>query len=117
MVRRQLAQALGVGASPDRLVRFRDQRTELQYLRPTTELAERGLFVELGAYQANVMLDWREVDASDGWGALMHQLSGRGVPDLDDEWRQLVYRPITDAWAVVRRAFAAEVGEPPPTRP
>jgi len=116
LVERPLHEALGFTPSDDRLVRFLDQRTGLHYLRPTTELADRGLYFELGGYQAYVLLDWAEVDAADGWGALMQQLGGRGTHDLDGDWRRLMFEPITRAWStltarLVAGADAATVGE------
>lgn len=111
MVRKQLAEALGIEPAYDRLVRFRDHRTGLWYLRGTTELAERGLFVDLDAYAAHVFLDWSVVPGNEGWGTLMERLGGHGVPDLDRQWRDIYYGPIRNAWKALVDAVRAGEGE------
>ena len=39
---------------------FRDSLTGLEYLRRANDLAERGLTLQLHAYQCHVFLDWHE---------------------------------------------------------
>ena len=64
-----------------------------------SELAERGLTLDLHAYQCHVFLDWRELCATpkQPWDRLCDQLNGRGVPNLDDALVNLELRPVHDA--------------------
>jgi hypothetical protein len=60
---------------------------------------DRGLTLELHAYQSYVFLDWRELrpTAQHPWDRLCDSLNGRGVRNLDDELVNLELRPVHDA--------------------
>ena len=104
------------------ILAWRDSLTGLEYLRRAHDLADRGLPVDLHAYQCYVFLDWREIyaTADKSWDRLCDQLAGRGVPSLDDAMANLELRPVHDAIraaldpAIVRLfADAAEVPHAP----
>ncbi len=97
--RRSLGEAFGLAAEPDRLVAFRDARTGLESLHRSQTLAERGLRLELDAYQTFVFLDWRDLPAEPGrdWFALCDRLAGRGVPNLGDALAALEREPVHGA--------------------
>jgi glycosidase len=81
------------------IVAFRDSLTGLEYLRRANEIGERGLRVELHAYQSYVFLDWRELHSTveKPWARLCDSLGGRGVPSLDDALINLELRPVHEA--------------------
>ncbi len=81
------------------MIAWRDSLTGLEYLRSANELSERGINLNLHAYQCHVFLDWRELHASaeKPWDRLCSQLNGRGVPNLDDALVNLELRPVHDA--------------------
>src|SRR5262249_3010481 len=56
---------------------------------------ERGLKLELHAYQTYVFLDWRDLrdDATHPWGELCDSLAGRGVTSLEDALTSLRLKP------------------------
>ncbi len=114
IVRRTLGEGLGLTNDDGHFLAFRDQRTGLEYLRSSRELCERGMYVELGAYQCHVFLDLREVRDDVGlYAELARQLGGSGVPGLDAALRDLALRPVQDPVAdlvsgdVLRRLLAA----------
>jgi glycosidase len=82
---------------------FRDSLTGLEYLRHAHEIGERGLRLELHAYQSHVLLDWRELysTAEKPWARLCDHLGGRGVPNLEDAMINLELRPVHDALRAV----------------
>ena len=82
-----LADALELRGPANGWLRFRDRRSGLESLRPVGELRERGLFVDLGAYECLVLDDLREVvaTAEEPWDAIAAALRGRAVPSLDEE--------------------------------
>ncbi len=97
IVRRTLGEGLGLTGEDGRYCVFRDQRTGLEYLRSSRELCERGMYIELGAYQCHVFVDVREVRDDVGlYSELARQLGGGGVPSIDAALRDLALRPIQD---------------------
>ncbi|WP_337867984.1 alpha-amylase family glycosyl hydrolase [Meiothermus sp.] len=74
---------------------FRDHVTGQEFLRNNQALHEEGLYLELGPYKRQVLLDWREVYDADGtFARLAEKLGGRGVPSLDEARQELWLEPI-----------------------
>jgi glycosidase len=95
----RLREGLGLSGDGAAILAFRDSLTGLEYLRRADDLKERGLTLDLHAYQCHVFLDWRElrVTAEQPWDKLCAQLNGRGVANLDDELVNLELRPVHEA--------------------
>jgi len=115
----RLREGLGLSGDSAIVVSWRDSLTGLEYLRRAGELAERGLTLDLHAYQCHVFLDWRELrsTAEQPWDRLCDQLRGRGVPSLHDALVNLELRPVHDALAqlldpAVVRLFATLAEHP-----
>jgi len=90
LVRRSLAEALDLDASPGVWHLFRDHLEGREYLRSGPELAASGLHTPLNGYQARAMVDWRAVHDVDGsWARLAAVLGGGGTPDLGRARRRL----------------------------
>ena len=96
LVQRSLSEGLGLHAEDDYFTIFRDQVAGLEYIRGSRELAEKGLYVELHAYQRNVFLDFREVRDTERrlYAQLAAGLAGRGVPSIDEALREVALRPV-----------------------
>ena len=104
LVRRSLAEGLGLPNDPSVFVTFRDARTGLAYIRSSRELWERGLWLALDAYQGHVFWEFDEVrDGSAGqWRRLADRLAGAGVPSLEEA---LVEQQLEPVHAPVRALF------------
>jgi len=83
LVQRSLAEALSL--PPTGYAIFRDCVTHLEYIRPCSELSQKGLYAQLQAYQHQAFLDWRFVEGS-GWEAVYHALQGAGVESVQQVW-------------------------------
>jgi glycosidase len=96
LVRRSLAQALGLPNDPGAFVTFRDARTGLESIRSCRSIWEHGLHFRLDAYHSHVYWEFREVrDGSAGqWSRLAARLDGAAVPSLDDAMRELQLEPV-----------------------
>jgi glycosidase len=95
LVRRRLADALGLDTGDNSFYTFRDYQSGLEYIRSGRQLAEQGLFAELHAYQYHAFLGFRLICDSDGsWRELERRLGGCGVQSLDDAYRELQVEPI-----------------------
>jgi hypothetical protein len=78
-----LSEALSIHGEGSYFTLFREQRSGLWFIRSSKDLCERGLFVSLKGYEAQVFLDIHEVEDGPAgrWAKLNHELDGRGVPD------------------------------------
>ncbi len=96
IVQRTLGEGLNLHAGPRTYCLFRDSITGLEYIRPSQDLVEQGLFLSLHAYQYHVFLDFREV-VDDDWGSyrrLNEYLGGRGVPAVQNALQELMLQPV-----------------------
>jgi hypothetical protein len=108
VIQRSLKEGLGLTGKEGHYVIFRDESHHLEYIRPSKELAEQGLFVQLGAYKYHVFLDFREV-ADDGYASycrLYEYLNGRGVPSIDEALKELLLQPIQNPfWQIANPGY------------
>ncbi|MDR1324768.1 MAG: alpha-amylase [Treponema sp.] len=78
-----LSQALSLHYEGPYFTFLREHRSRLWFIRSSKEIAEKGIFVALKGYEAQIFVDIYEVeDASGRWAQLNAELAGRGVPDL-----------------------------------
>ncbi|CAA9287048.1 MAG: GH13 [uncultured Chloroflexia bacterium] len=96
LVRKELGEGLNLAAGSDRYIIFRDQVTELEYIRRNNEIFDTGLYLELGAYKTHVFLDFREAHDSETrqYGALVDYLAGQGVPSIEEALRETFLQPV-----------------------
>ncbi len=96
---RRLADGLGLSGDCTAVIAWRDSITGLQYLRRAGDLLDRGLTLDLHAYQCHVFLDWHELHATaeKPWDRLADWLNGRGVASLDEELVDLELQPVHEA--------------------
>jgi hypothetical protein len=88
LVQRSLAEGLHLSIGPSDYAIFRDYVTHLEYIRSCRELAEKGLYVELGGYQCHAFLDWKFVNSSE-WGIVNSALNGAGVESVQAKWEEM----------------------------
>ncbi len=67
---------------------FKDYVTHLEYIRSCEELWQKGLYVELHAYQHHVFMDWQFVDDGN-WGLVNDNLNGAGVESMSAKWEEM----------------------------
>ena len=114
LVRASLADGLGLSGDPGAVAIFRDTLDGMEYIRETGDLRDRGLRVELEAYGARVLLDWREIggEAAAEYRALAADLGGAGVPSVEAALAERRLRPLHDAVAIlVNDALVRDVTE------
>ena len=118
----RLREGLGMIGDSGVVLAWCDSLTGLEYLRRANVLAERGLTLELHAYQSYVLLNWRELrpTADQPWDRLCDQLNGRGVPNLEEALVLLELEPVHAALRALLdpdliRELADFAEQPPPT--
>jgi glycosidase len=120
LMQKTLGEALGLNPGGDHFTLFRDHITGLEYIRNNRDLFDRGLYVELGAYEYHVFLDFRQV-RDDEWrqyADLTAYLDGRGVPNVHEALQELVLRPLHQPFkdlvnaGVLRQLADARLSDP-----
>lgn len=85
---RQKSLAEGLGLPFEGFVIFKDYVTHLEYIRTTEELWQKGMYLDLHAYQHHVFLDWRFVD-DERWREICVALNGAGVESMQAKWDEM----------------------------
>ena len=85
---RQKSLAEGLSLPFEGYIIFKDYITHLEYIRSCEELWQKGMYVELGAYQHHVFMDWRFVD-DERWQAIDDALNGAGVESMQAKWDEM----------------------------
>lgn len=98
-----LDKALFLPHDRNMFVIFSDQVTRLQYLRPLSDIQDRGLFFKLRGYEYHVFLDFRivQADITHDYAALYSFIGHQGVPDVDQALNELVLRPIQEPYRAI----------------
>jgi len=104
---RSLAEGLGLRWDDAAILAYRDTARGLEYLRRSSDIFKQGMTVSLRGYQYVVLLNWRELHSSAEWpwDRLCDELSGAGVPNLDEAIVKLRLRSLHD---VLREVVSAK---------
>jgi hypothetical protein len=94
--KKTLSEGLEVPDDPELYIAFRDEISGLEFLRSASEIARQGMYIELGAYDTHVFVDFREIRDHQGgeYARLCDHLAGRGVDSLDAELRRMRLEPV-----------------------
>ena len=122
---RSLGDGLEIPNDKNCYIIFRNLVTDMEYIRNCAEIHEKGLFIELFAYQAFVFLDFRFVyDSTDGRYARVNAyLGGKPVPSIDQSLQemflQIIHAPYRELVNAGMLKFLADSrqqeSESPPT--
>src|SRR5688572_21319857 len=85
---KQKSLAEGLSLPFEGYVIFKDYITHLEYIRSNEKLWQKGMYVELGAYQHHVFMDWRFVD-DERWQAIHDALNDAGVESMQAKWDEM----------------------------
>jgi predicted flap endonuclease-1-like 5' DNA nuclease/glycosidase len=94
-----LLEAMHLPSDQQRFAVYRDNVSNLEYIRNLGGLRDHGFQIELGAYGRAVLLDWREVLDSDGrYARLATMLGGRGVENIHTAVQELYLERVLTPW-------------------
>jgi hypothetical protein len=96
LVRKDLGTGLSLHRDSNYFCIYRDHVTGLEFIRGSQELCDRGMFIELNAFQYRVFLNIREVrdNGERQYARLTAFLDGQGVPSIDEALKELFLQPI-----------------------
>ena len=99
---RQVTLGVGLGISENRntFLVFRDYLSGLEYIRENRMIREKGLELEMGAYQAFVLMNFREVtdDPEHSWRKVCEHLHGSGTHNLEQLRVELPLQQVLRPW-------------------
>ncbi|MBU1753653.1 alpha-amylase [bacterium] len=96
LVQYNLAQGLAI--NEDYYYTFRDNISDLEYIRHGRELTRNGLYVELDGFKCHVFLDFKEIqdDQKGTYAKLASILNGQGVPNIEKAYQEMHIRGIQE---------------------
>jgi glycosidase len=90
-----IAEGLGLGEGENRFTLFREQNSNLWFIRENNRIFKRGMFLQLNGYESQVYLDFYQVYDSDGlYRKLFETLDGRGVTDIELRKKEIYLQPV-----------------------
>lgn len=99
-IQRSLGEGLNLIPGDQNYVVFQDAVNGMEYIYPSTQICEQGLFLELDAYKCHVFINFRCVtdDTAHSYAQLCQYLNGRGVPSMDEALNELVLLPVLSSF-------------------
>jgi glycosidase len=91
-----LSEGLKLSPGDNRFTIFRDQISNLEYIRNNDDLIHHGLYIELDGFKYHAFLDFREVEDNQygHYSQLSAYLGGRGVPGIDQAMKETFLSPV-----------------------
>jgi len=86
LVSKNLAEGLGLPRNG--YIIFKDYVSHLEYIRSCAELWDKGLYVELGAYQCHAFMDFQFVSGNE-WKQVFESLNGDGIQSMHEKWNAM----------------------------
>ncbi len=79
-------------------ITFRDQITGYYYLRPLSEIMDRGFHFKLRGYEYHTFLDFQVIvpDVKHNYSGLYAVIGEQGVPDIEQSLKELFLNPIVE---------------------
>ena len=99
LVSRSISEGLGLLGEDDYYMIFREDRSNLWYIRKSRDICEQGMFISLNGFETQIFMDIRqERDVDGSLKELCDFLGGRGTQDLHTAWQDLHYKNLYQAF-------------------
>ncbi len=99
---RSISQGLNLTAEDDKYVIFQEHKSRLWYIRKSSDICEKGMFVMLNGFEYQVYINIQQVtDTADKrYKTLCEFLDGKGCEDIETAYQELVYKELYEAFKV-----------------
>ncbi len=96
---RSISEGLNLNGEDDKYCIFRENRSGLWFIRKSSEICEKGLFVMLNGFEYQVYMDVHQVtDLEDHrYKILCEYLNGAGCEDIESAWQEIIYAELYTA--------------------
>ncbi len=113
LVSRSISEGLNLTSEDDKYCIFREHKSGLWFIRKSSEICEKGLFVMLNGFEYQVLLDIQQVSDFDDhrYKILCETLNGKGCEDIETAWQEIVYKDLYADFAVFAEKFFVPCAE------
>ena len=98
LVTRSISEGLGLSNDDNKYCIFQEHRSRLWYIRKSSEICQKGMFVMLNGFEYQVLINIQEVtdEADHRFKILCDSLAGRGCEDIESAWQEIIYKDLYD---------------------
>jgi len=103
LIQKCLGDGLSLNNNSNYFCIFKDYITGLEYIRNCKEIWDKGVYVELYAFQYHVFLDFKEVldNEYNHYNQLYVNLNGSGVRCIEEKLKEIILKPIYEKLHIV----------------
>ena len=96
LVTRSIYEGLGLSNDDNKYCIFQEHRSRLWYIRKSSEICQKGMFVMLNGFEYQVLINIQEVtdEADHRFKILCDSLAGRGCEDIESAWQEIIYKDL-----------------------
>ncbi|MCR4579607.1 MAG: alpha-amylase, partial [Treponema sp.] len=96
MKTRSVSEGLNLTAEDDKYCIFQEHKSRLWFVRKSSEICEKGMFVMLNGFEYQVYLNVHQVsdEADHRYKILCEYLNGRGCEDIETAWQEIIYKDL-----------------------
>ena len=93
---RSISEGLNLNGEDDKYCIFRENRSGLWFIRKSSEICEKGLFVMLNGFEYQVYMDVHQVtdEADHRYKILCEHLNGAGCEDIESAWQEIIFKDL-----------------------
>ena len=108
-----ISEGLNLTAEDDKYTIFQEHKSHHWFIRKSSEICEKGLFVSLNGFESQVLLDVHQVaDLPDHrYKVLCEYLNGKGCEDIEIAWQEILYKDLYESFAVFCRKILTPLFE------
>ena len=101
MKTRSVSEGLNLTAEDDKYCIFQEHKSRLWYIRKSSEICEKGMFVMLNGFECQVYMNVHQVsdEADHRYKILCETLNGKGCEDIESAWQEIIYKDLYEALA------------------
>lgn len=96
LISRSLSEGLNLTSEDDKYCIFQEHKSKLWFIRKSSEICEKGMFVMLNGFEYQVFMNIQQVsdEADHRYKILCDFLNGSGCEDIESAWQDLIYKDL-----------------------
>lgn len=96
LISKSISEGLNLTSEEDKYCIFQEHKSRLWYIRKSSEICEKGMFVMLNGFEYQVFLNIQQItdEADCRYKILCEFLNGSGCEDLESAWQDLIFKDL-----------------------